>query len=43
MPLEVAQTESPTTDAAGRRPSKFEEQGKKFGRKMGNAGEFDCL
>jgi hypothetical protein len=43
MPLEVAQTGSSATDAAGRRPSKFEEQGKKFGRKMGNAGEFGCF
>lgn len=40
MPLEVAQTGSSATDAAGRRPSKFEEQGKKFGRKMGNAAIF---
>lgn len=38
MPLEVSQTGS-AVDAAGRRPSKFEEQGKKFGKKMGNAGK----
>lgn len=42
MPLEVAQTGS-SADAGGRRPSKFEEQGKKFGRKMGNAGKFEAV
>ncbi|WEW59936.1 protein that induces appearance of [PIN+] prion when overproduced [Emydomyces testavorans] len=36
MPLEVAN--SGTNSQAGRKPSKFEENGKKFGKKMGNAG-----
>jgi hypothetical protein len=35
LPLEVSQTGSPP---GGRKPSKLEEQGKKFGKKMGNAG-----
>ncbi|KAH8694006.1 SH3 domain-containing protein [Talaromyces proteolyticus] len=39
MPLEVSQgAGSPSTDP--RRPSKFEEHGKKFGKKMGNAAIF---
>lgn len=38
MPLEVAQGSS--TPADGRKPSKFEEHGKKFGKKMGNAAIF---
>ncbi|OKL56721.1 hypothetical protein UA08_08033 [Talaromyces atroroseus] len=40
MPLEVSQGESPAGDPGNRRPSKFEEQGKKFGKKMGNAAIF---
>lgn len=40
MPLEVSQSESSAVDPNNRRPSKFEEQGKKFGRKMGNAAIF---
>jgi hypothetical protein len=35
MPLEVSQTGS---SGEGKRPTKFEENGKKFGKKMGNAG-----
>ena len=38
MPLQVAQGSSIPMD--GRKPSKFEEQGKKFGKKMGNAAIF---
>lgn len=38
MPLEVAHSGS---SHGGRKvPSKFEENGKKFGKKMGNAGKF---
>lgn len=39
MPLAVSQSSS-TTPAEGRKPSKFEENGKKFGKKMGNAAIF---
>ena len=38
MPLDVAQGSA--TSLEGRKPSKFEENGKKFGRKMGNAAIF---
>lgn len=38
MPLEVSQTGSESQD--GKKPTKFEENGKKFGKKMGNAGMF---
>jgi hypothetical protein len=38
MPLEVSQDGSSATTPGGRRPTKFEENGKKFGKKMGNAG-----
>ncbi|EAS28929.3 SH3 domain-containing protein [Coccidioides immitis RS] len=38
MPLEVANSGS--SSQAGRKPSKFEENGKKFGKKMGNAAIF---
>ena len=37
MPLEVSQTGS---SQDGKKPTKFEENGKKFGKKMGNAGTF---
>ncbi|KAN0073893.1 SH3 domain containing protein [Elaphomyces granulatus] len=37
LPLEVSQTGS---SPGGRKPSKLEEQGKKFGKKMGNAAIF---
>ncbi|KAL2003510.1 hypothetical protein VTN02DRAFT_3605 [Thermoascus thermophilus] len=40
MPLEVSQSGSSTAPSDGRKPSKFEEQGKKFGKKMGNAAIF---
>lgn len=38
MPLDVAQSGSSMTTVDGKKPSKFEENGKKFGKKMGNAG-----
>ncbi|EEP82747.1 conserved hypothetical protein [Uncinocarpus reesii 1704] len=38
MPLEVAHSGS--SSQSGRKPSKFEENGKKFGKKMGNAAIF---
>lgn len=38
LPLEISQAGSSTTPSGGRRPSKLEEHGKKFGKKMGNAG-----
>jgi len=37
LPLEVSQSGS-SVPPEGKRPSKFEENGKKFGKKMGNAG-----
>ena len=40
LPLEVSQSGSPAPGPDGKKPSKFEEQGKKFGKKMGNAGTF---
>lgn len=40
MPLEVSQQGSSTTPVEGRRPTKLEENGKKFGKKMGNAAIF---
>lgn len=43
MPLEVSQSGSSTAPPDGRKPSKFEEHGKKFGKKMGNAGTFHQL
>jgi hypothetical protein len=36
MPLEVSQSGSPSTPG---KANKFEEHGKKFGKKMGNAGK----
>ncbi|KAG9780433.1 hypothetical protein KCU88_g3707, partial [Aureobasidium melanogenum] len=39
MPLQISQTGS-TTNSEGRKYSKLEEQGKKFGKKMGNAAIF---
>ena len=43
MPLEVSQSGSGPvgpTGPDGRTPNKFEEHGKKFGKKLGNAGMF---
>ncbi|KAJ9359991.1 hypothetical protein DTO027B9_1543 [Paecilomyces variotii] len=40
LPLEVSQSGSPAPGPDGKKPSKFEEQGKKFGKKMGNAAIF---
>lgn len=40
MPLDVSQTGSNKPEAG--QPSKFNEQGKKFGKKMGNAGMSRC-
>ena len=40
MPLDVSQAGSSATPG---KPSKFEEHGKKFGRKMGNAGMSSIL
>lgn len=40
MPLEVSQSGSPAPGPDGKKPNKFEEGGKKFGKKMGNAGMF---
>ncbi|KAL1958929.1 hypothetical protein VTO42DRAFT_3482 [Malbranchea cinnamomea] len=42
LPLEIAQSGSsqPTQQPEGRIPSKFEANGKKFGKKMGNAAIF---
>ena len=41
MPLDVSQTgSSAMVPMEGRKPSKFEENGKKFGKKMGNAAIF---
>ncbi|KKA16934.1 SH3 domain protein [Rasamsonia emersonii CBS 393.64] len=40
MPLEVSESGSSAPTSGGRKPSKFEEQGKKFGKKMGNAAIF---
>ena len=39
MPLAIGQTSSMAL-AEGRKPSKFEENGMKFGKKMGNAAIF---
>jgi LAS seventeen-binding protein 1/2 len=39
LPLEVSQSGSSGTQEPSKQ-SKFEEQGKKFGKKMGNAGTF---
>jgi LAS seventeen-binding protein 1/2 len=39
MPLAVSQSGS-VLPVEGRKPSKFEENGKKFGKKMGNAAIF---
>lgn len=41
MPLEVSQSGSAPPGEEGKK-SKFEEQGKKFGKKMGNAGTFQA-
>jgi len=43
MPLEVSQSGSSSSAPEGKKTSKFEEQGKKFGKKMGNAGMFRWL
>lgn len=40
MPLDVSQSSSAVVPMEGKRPSKFEENGKKFGKKMGNAAIF---
>ena len=41
MPLDVSQgAGSPSTADPNRPPSKFEQHGKKFGKKMGNAGMY---
>jgi hypothetical protein len=40
LPLEVAHSGSSSSQPDGRVPSKFEENGKKFGKKMGNAGMY---
>ncbi len=40
VPLDVSQSGSAMTPAEGKKPSKFEENGKKFGKKMGNAAIF---
>lgn len=40
MPLEVSQSSSAMTPVDGKKPSKLEENGKKFGKKMGNAAIF---
>lgn len=40
MPLEISQS---GTSSHGKVPSKFEENGKKFGKKMGNAGKFSLF
>ncbi|GAD97187.1 SH3 domain protein [Paecilomyces variotii No. 5] len=40
MPLEVSQSGSPAPGPDGKKPNKFEENGKKFGKKMGNAAIF---
>lgn len=40
MPLDVSQGTSSMTAVEGKRPSKLEENGKKFGKKMGNAAIF---
>lgn len=40
MPLEISQSSNTITTVEGKKPSKFEENGKKFGKKMGNAAIF---
>lgn len=40
MPLDVSQSSNAMTPVEGKKPSKFEENGKKFGKKMGNAAIF---
>ena len=40
MPTEVSQSSSALAPVEGKKPSKFEENGKKFGKKMGNAAIF---
>jgi LAS seventeen-binding protein 1/2 len=40
VPLDVSQSSNAMTLAEGKKPSKFEENGKKFGKKMGNAAIF---
>ncbi|KAK2740445.1 hypothetical protein FQN57_006072 [Myotisia sp. PD_48] len=40
MPLEVAHSGQSSSQVDGKRPTKFEENGKKFGKKMGNAAIF---
>lgn len=40
MPLDISQSSSAMTAVEGKKPSKFEENGKKFGKKMGNAAIF---
>jgi LAS seventeen-binding protein 1/2 len=40
MPLEVSHSSSTLNPSDGNRPNKFEENGKKFGKKMGNAAIF---
>jgi LAS seventeen-binding protein 1/2 len=40
LPLEISQSSSSLTPVEGKKPSKFEENGKKFGKKMGNAAIF---
>ena len=38
MPLAIAENGSSSTEQQPSKQSKFEEHGKKFGKKMGNAG-----
>lgn len=40
MPLDVTQSSSAVTPVEGKKPSRFEENGIKFGKKMGNAAIF---
>jgi hypothetical protein len=40
LPLQVSQTGGSAVGPDGRKYSKLEEQGKKFGKKMGNAAIF---
>jgi LAS seventeen-binding protein 1/2 len=40
LPLEVSQSSTSMTPVDGKKPSKLEENGKKFGKKMGNAAIF---
>ena len=45
MPLEVSQGGGPTNNQSGdpNQPSKFEQGGKKFGKKLGNAGMYNAF